>query len=252
MSFVGGLLLLKAVFAIAQAIAVFTKTKYAAYILFILSSLPPFFVYLYDERKKFKDALRLKRFRLILYLLSWVFILLPFGYPFRFLAVAIYTYKLTWKYAVFLFSVVLTLCMLGGFNQLQGVLLTYGLGLAFSFIYQYVFARDSLDYILFFCECFVFWSVQIPLFYTRNHYIWVFFVSSLYGVLHLFLTEERFNKNNNDKKNDDEFTDMEIIFCNDYWRSLILFCFATVTGFLTYIGILYGMSIEQYLPYSLF
>lgn len=249
MSFIGLIILIKVIFSVAQAIAVFTKTNYAAYILFILSSVPPAIIYLYNEREKFKSKLTLRKLRLWLYLISYPLLVFPYTYPFRFLAIGIYGYGLTPVYLSFLAATLITLSVLGGLNETQGVLLTYGIGIMLSFAYQALYAK--LDYILLFCEGIVFWCILIPLFYTQNHYIWILWVSSWYGVLHLFLQKSK-ELPEKEEDNDDEYNDLERLFCNAFWEQFIFVLFQIVAGFWVYVGILYGMSIEQFIPYSLF
>jgi hypothetical protein len=239
------LLIINLVFTVAQAIAIFSKTQSAGYIIFIVGSVPPCVVYLYDERSRFRNPVLLKQLRLAFYFISYATLLFPFTYPFRFLAITLYTYKARWYYYVYLFCAVLTMCILGGFNELQGVLLTYGISLLFAFMYEWI--DKQIDYLLFFCEFIIFWTVLIPLFYTKNHYLWMFWVSSLYGAFKLFFQS--------DEEGEDEKGDSSKyykIFCSRFWNTTICTFCNIIAAFLVAISIIYGFSLEQHLPYSLY
>lgn len=248
MPFVGFILLLKVVFAVAQAIAVFTKTKYAAYIIFITGSLPAFFVYLYNEREKIASKTSLTRFKLTMYFISYPLLLFPFTYPFRLLAHSLYSGSSIF-YNVFLGVVFTALIVLGAFNQIQGTILLYGIATFLCFAWRY-WSHRSIDYILFFCECFIFWVVQVPLFYTQNHYIWILWVSSWYGVLHLVSKRNAEKKNKKGEQTEDD--EIEILFCAEFWESFIDWYFQIIAAFFVWIAIFYGFSVEQQIPFSLF
>jgi hypothetical protein len=228
-------LLVEVFFMYLYAIFYYTETPYATYIVFILSIFPSICIYLYDEGVDKIKQIQLNSIRIGFYILSFICILFPVGFLFRFLATTlrernVYLYEealaealaetegegegegegeekdeealaeeaeaeeeeepsvkiikpvgktIPWVYYIFIFLGGVLLCILIGLNQIEGLMLSYGLLCILSISYLvFVLGRDTL--LTYFFNIVLFWGVQIPLFYTGNDYEWIFIFPALY------------------------------------------------------------------------
>lgn len=219
-------LLIDCFFSFVYAIFYYSRVPYVTYITFLLATLPPIGLYLYDEGITSIRRISLNRVRLGFYFLSFIFIFFRVGFVFRFLGSTIRTLaqlypppprpvtqpenkkdeeeqvsvivvnqpsvptnKYYYYYYGFLLFGVLLLSFLVGFEQTEGCLLSYGLLVTFCMTYL-AWSVGKWEMVAFAFDLVPFWCAQIPLFYTHHDFAWVFIISASYGIWSIWTTKE--------------------------------------------------------------
>lgn len=208
-------LLLDCCFTFVYCMFYFYQTPYVTYIVLFLSALFSLLVYFYDEGVDRIKRISVTNVRIGFYLLSFFFIYFRVGFLFRFLATTLRPRTpppvapqqtkddeeddeeqtpmkpspppppppppIPWSYYLFLLFGVVLLCILIGFEQTEGCVLSYGLLLtiASSQLIYYNSSEKIKEGLFFILDVGLFWCVQIPLFYTGNSFVWVFIIPSI-------------------------------------------------------------------------
>jgi hypothetical protein len=104
--------------------------------------------------------------------------------------VPIEAYKLSWGYYLFVVFGLVLLIILISLNQTEGTFLAYGLLISICYFYL-LYKRPTLVYFFsLFFNVIIFWTIQVPLFYTGNQYVWVYILPATYSFIVFYYEKE--------------------------------------------------------------